>query len=338
MKTRLRNLASLKLTLAGMIMVAVTALATYKQGGLSTDWLVIPITVLAINLLAAIVTNKIFRRQRGLMIFHLGLLAAMLLAGAGLLTRFDGHVELVEGQTFDALAVETIHRGIWHPRQLDKLEFTQDLIEVDFAPGLIRRSTRSHVVRAGSNDTITSIQFGDRQAITMNGYRFITTFNKGLAVLMTYRAQGADPIIGTVNFPSYPLLEWKQLNEWTTPDGKTLQLELVPQPIERESAWTMHSQDLDFTVQVHGHELPLTVLRAGDSIEIGGASLTIEALRLWMGYRIDYNPILPWLFTAAIVAILGLALHFLGSFAPARMPRSAQPVHEGANNAVGSVN
>jgi hypothetical protein len=41
-------------------------------------------------------------------------------------------------------------------------------------------------------------------------------------------------------------------------------------------------------------------------------------LRLWMGYRIDFNPLLPWLLTAAFVALGALAVHVARKFrAPA---------------------
>ena len=39
------------------------------------------------------------------------------------------------------------------------------------------------------------------------------------------------------------------------------------------------------------------------SFAVTGGEMTIVDLRLWMGYRIDYNPLLPWLLAAAFLAV-----------------------------------
>ena len=50
--------------------------------------------------------------------------------------------------------------------------------------------------------------------------------------------------------------------------------------------------------------LPALVLDA----EITGR-LVYDGLRTWMGYRVAYDPSLPWLLAAALLATLALALH-----------------------------
>jgi hypothetical protein len=46
-----------------------------------------------------------------------------------------------------------------------------------------------------------------------------------------------------------------------------------------------------------------------------------------MGYRIDYNPLLPWLLTAAFLSLGALAVHMAQKF---RAPRVKDSVPAGA--------
>ena len=107
-------LASLRLTLLGMLGLALTVLATYRDPELATAWVALPLGVLAVNLLAALLVNPRFRTQAGLLVFHLCLLAVVVLSAVGLMTRFEGRLELTEGQAFTPGAVEIVSRGPWH--------------------------------------------------------------------------------------------------------------------------------------------------------------------------------------------------------------------------------
>ena len=311
MKTLAVRIASLKITLVGIIGMIILALATYRNPGFGTVWLALPLALLAVNLLAAILTNGAFRQQPALLVFHVCLLAVILLIGAGVLTRFDGHVELVEGEAFAADAVEIVQQGMLHSFVLDQVEFIQGRISVDYLSGLIRQNTRSHVTEVGANGQMQEIGIGDGNSVTFGSYRFHTTFNKGWAVILRWSDESGIVQRGSVNFPSYPEFEWKQVNDWTTPGGEQVALELrLSDPVPADGNWVLKSGETEFLLAISDARQETHELKPGNSIRMQHGTLTVEDLRLWMGYRIDFNPLLPWVFAAAMLALIALAVHF----------------------------
>ena len=94
----LRSLSSLKLTLFGMLALLTGVLASYKDQEASSTWITLPLLLLALNLVAALCVNPRLYRQGGLLVFHLCLLAILLLAVFGRLTGLKGRLEIAEGQ------------------------------------------------------------------------------------------------------------------------------------------------------------------------------------------------------------------------------------------------
>ena len=225
----------------------------------------LPLGLLSLNLLAAILSNRVFRSQAALLMFHIGLLCVLLLASAGILLRFEGSVEIVEGAEFEPRQVTERKRGWLHSGQLDSIEFTQGPIEVRYRSGLLRDTTRSRVEIRDHGP----VDIGDRQGVTARGYRFLTTFNKGYAVLLMWEAADGDQSLGAVNFPSYPDLEWKQVNDWTTPGGETLRLELeLPERAADSGSWTLASGDTRYRLAVSSDRFPASILDEGDVLEV----------------------------------------------------------------------
>jgi hypothetical protein len=70
----------------------------------------------------------------------------LILVAAGVLVRFDGSVEVVEGGSFDASTVTTRGSGWLHPDRLERVNFTQGPFEVHYLFGLQRDTTHSRVV------------------------------------------------------------------------------------------------------------------------------------------------------------------------------------------------
>jgi cytochrome c biogenesis protein len=315
------SLASLKLTLAGLVGAIVVALMSSASPGMDIGFIVIPLALLSINLLAAIMSNKAFRVQVPLLIFHVCLLAVLLLVGIGVLIGFEGHVEMVEGEDFNASGVQATRVGAMHPSRMNDISFTQREIEVSFLPGLLRRDTRSVVSVEESGRAPQDIILNDQTSMTMDGYRFIPTFNKGFAVVVVWSDADGRLQRGSVNFPSFPRYEWKQVNTWMAPGGEKIRFELkLPATDRREQAWVLRSRNLPFSVEIdHGRMAPRG-LQAGESIQLRDGILTIEDLRVWMGYRIDFDPLLPWILAAAFAALIALAIHFQTKFWPARRP------------------
>ncbi|HSW52902.1 MAG TPA: cytochrome c biogenesis protein ResB, partial [Sulfuricaulis sp.] len=239
MRRALHLLASLRLTFAGMLLLVVAVLATFR-GGLTLTWVAVVLTLLGLNLLAALATHARLRQSFGLLVFHLSLLVILLGAAAGLLLRFEGRLEIVEGQMLGPEQVEVVTRGPWHRLHLHEAAFLQGPVEVDYAPGNVRRATRSVVWIPGRDYQGQSRSLGENQALHKAEYRFVTTSNKGFAVLFTWQGDDGRVESGAVHFPSYPLYDWKQKKEWRTPMGQSLQLVLKPAvEISPDRNWTL---------------------------------------------------------------------------------------------------
>jgi cytochrome c biogenesis protein len=315
-----KKLASLRLTLAGMILLVALALIGTRSPVVDIGITTLPIAVLSLNLLAAIATNRSFRTQTGLLVFHVGLLLVFVLAGLSVLTRFDGHVEVVQGGSFDVRDVEVTEQGWLYDGNLADVQFVQGDIEVDYLPGLIRQSTRSTIDFVNANGVPQRMTIGDSRGAEFAGYRLLATFNKGLALILRWDGNDGDVSYGAVHFPSYPQYDWKQVTQWLTPAGQQIEMKIeFAEPLVRmNEQWVLRRPQVPFAVHTSGTGMPEVVTHLGDSIEVTGGSLHIDDLRMWMAYRVDYFPYLPWMFVAAMLAIGGLVAHFGSRYLPMR--------------------
>jgi cytochrome c biogenesis protein len=303
----LQKLSSLKLSFVGMASLLTGVLLSYFDQDKSVMWIAIPLLVLAINLLAAIVYNPRIRQNSGLLMFHICLLALALLASLSQLTNMKARVEIVQGQVFDSELMTIVQQGPWHSiERLQKIRFEQGDIVVEYAPGLRRGKTKSQLVN--DNGTMT---IGDNIGFKDSGYRFYTTSNKGYAAMLAWHSEDGQDIHGAIHFPSFPLYDWKQENQWTTPTGQLLKMNFVSViQSDPDSSWDLNSRDAKGSLLIELANGLQQTLSAGQRIQLDGGELEFVAVRMWMGYSIFYNPWLAWFFAAAIVGVLGLAWHF----------------------------
>jgi cytochrome c biogenesis protein len=312
----LRTLSSLKLTLVGMLALLTGVLVSYRDDDASSAWITLPLLMLAVNLLAALCMNPRLYRQGGLLVFHLCLLAILLLAMFGRLAGFKGRLEIAEGQRFDPAAVTLIRQGPWHAwSRLQSLAFEQGRIRIAYAPGLIRGRTQSDIHLGGAGVTVETLTVGDNVALEAAGYRFYTTSNKGYAVMLTWLGDDGAVQPGALHLPSYPLHEWRQINRWRTPSGEPIEFELnLPQRPIKDRSWVLTGQDTAGTLSLRAGDGDSQTLRPGEVIRLAGGGVRFDGIRLWMGYEIFHDPALPWLFAAALVGVTGLAWHFRDRF------------------------
>ena len=64
-------------------------------------------------------------------------------------------------------------------------------------------------------------------------------------------------------------------------------------------------------VRIEGQRV---ALQPGEAWQIAGGTLVYDGLRSWMGYRVAYDPTLPWLLAASLLAALALGLHYVQKF------------------------
>ncbi len=319
----LKRLSSIRLTLLWMALLGVGAALSYDNPVDTPAWvLVVPLVLLAINLLAAIITNPSINRRGGLLIFHVALLGIVVLVAFGRLTHMEAHLEIVEGTGFDTDQLIDIRRGPLHSGKLDQVQFIQGPYTVNYRPGMVRGLTHSHVqVPDGSGGWERKV-VGDDRPLVLEGYRFYTTFNKGFAPVLTWMPNRGRVETGTIHMPPYPLFEFRQANRWTPPTATEeikfwLQLETGMDP---ESAWVLDAAQSRGTLVVRAGERRVE-LQVGETVRLQNGVLKYERLSSWMGYKLYYDPTLQWLFLTAMIGVLGLAIHFWRKFAAYPWPQ-----------------
>ena len=117
--------------------------------------------------------------------------------------------------------------------------------------------------------------------------------------------------------PSYPLMAYRQANEWQTPVGEPVKFWLqLNTGLDEHSNWMLDPARATGLLVINRGDKRLE-MKPGDSIALQGGTLTFERLGGWMGYKIFYDPTLSWLFICAILAVLGMALHYWQKFSAA---------------------
>lgn len=346
----LRQVASLKLAL--VIIVALTAgvLFAYLSEVRTTWALVVPLALLAINLSAAVATNAAFRRQKGLLVFHLALIAIILLIAIGRLTYLRGTLELTEGVLFDG-NLTTSEAGPLHHWRLKDVKFVHEGFEIDYAPGTpnegfgtekepAAQEPAGNEPEAGSASSVSDTRgarragtrnrvhwldekqlwhtevIGDNVPLKIQGYNFFTTSNKGFSPLFVWAPTGGASITGSINMPSYPAQEHKQFLEWTPP-GTNLKLwtqlqfdEVIIDPYKFSQFRIPEQHKIVIRLGDDRFEL-----KPGGSVNLPGGALTYQELSKWMGYNVDNDWTIDWLFAACLVAMGSLSWHFWKKFA-----------------------
>ena len=312
----LQRIASLKVTLTGMVLLGIGAGLSYDNPMNTPVWvLVLPLAWLAINLVCAIITNTRINQQPGLLLFHVCLLMIVLLAGIGRLTHLDSHIELPLGEAFRPDRLMDVQAGPLHHGDVEGVHFIQGPYTVQYDANLKRGLTHSQVKVQEINGQWQDKVVGDDRPLVINGYRFYTTHNKGFTCIVTWlpdpsASESVAPQTGTINMPSYPLYEYKQDNEWTTPAGQTVKFWLqLNTGMTLEKPWVLDGRTATGVLVVTDKE-QRRELKPGEAVQLEGGRLRFDALSTWMGYRVFYDPTLHWLFVVAIMGVLGLAHYF----------------------------
>jgi hypothetical protein len=319
----MKRLASLRLTLALIAALGAAIVLSYR-GWLDGTWaLAVPLALLGLNLLAAVAARPRFRRQRALLLFHLGLAAIALLLAAGRLTYLRGTAEVAEGAQFDG-QLATVDAGPWHRSRLDRVQFTNEGFRIDYGAGVQRNRTRNAVRYVDDGGAERTGEVGDQAALVLAGYRFYTTPNKGYAPTFAwYPAGGGAPALGAVHLPSYPVHQYRQAREWQLPGSATrvwtmLQFdELILDP-QRPSEFRLPAR---YTLVVRVGQLR-RALQVGDAVELPEGKLVFDGLRTWMGYSVFYDATLHALLAACLFTVGALGWHLARKYA-------LQPWHAG---------
>lgn len=296
-----------------LALLGVAVLAVYVTESLSAEFLVLPLILVALNLVAALIVQPAFRARKWLVAFHLALLGVILFAGIGRLVEFRGHVEVTTGRAFAPDEVVGDRVGVLHVDRLHEVQFVNQGFLVSYSPGVRRSKTRNVVSYSDESGGGQTAEIGDDEPLKIAGYRFYTSFNKGFAPLLRWRPTGADgeAILGSVHFPSFPAQEFAQYMEWTPP-GQSAPLWIGLHPLA-----PIFDENKPFVLPVaFPHKLVVRFgeqrweLAPGESVVTPLGGLEYVEMRAWMGYTIYSDWALPWMLASALLAVLLLAVHF----------------------------
>lgn len=306
---------SLKLAAAILVLFAAGVIATYVTGAGSSAWLALPLALFAFNLGCAVLANAVFRAQTALLVFHLALIAIVLLAAAGRMTYLKGQLELSTGEDFSG-ALSQFEAGPWHAPALDRARFVSRGFTINYHPGIKRDRTENVVEWTDGAGRRQRAVIGDNQPLLLAGYRFYTSPNKGFAPVFSWRPAGGAAQRGTIHLPSYPMNEYRQALEWTVP-GTGLKLwtllsfdEVLLDPARPSQFRLPDAHTLVVRVGEARHEL-----KPGDRLPLPAGMLEYEGLTTWMGYTVFYDWTLPWLLASCLLAVASLGWHFWRKFA-----------------------
>lgn len=307
-------LASLRLTFAGIVWLAAAALWILDSSAQRpTSWIAPPLGLLALNLLAAVSTNPVFRRQLPLLMFHLALLSLIGFAAIGRLTYLSAAASVVTGQAFDG-HLERIEAGPLHGEAYRQVRFENLGFEISYGAGLKRDKTVNRVRWADPAGIPQTTEIGDITPLVIGGYRFYTTPNKGFAAILRWSPEQGPAELGSIAFPSYPLYADNQTTLWRL-DGRDLTVRLlVPElviALDRADAFKLPDT---YRVSIVD-PLRSVELRPGESIAVAGGRVELLGLTTWMGYNVFYDWTIPWLLASSTLAVLALAWFYWEKFA-----------------------
>lgn len=300
------------------VYAALAALAVAYGVRNATTLMLPPLALFSVNLVAAIATRPVFRRDGPLLLFHVALLALVALFAVGRLTYLDAAVGLTRGASFDGHLVRD-ERGPLHRDRIAELRFANEGFSEQYQQRGSYKATYN-LVRWWDAEGLSHLaEIGDDHPLLMAGYRIYSTKQRGYAPVFHWQGDDGREDIGAVQLNDMRLGHYAPANQWQTPRGDQvwgmlrLQGEQMPKPQPGGKQADLRAGELD-------HALVLRIgqqreeLRPGDSIAVPGGRLTYVRLDTWMSYRIVYDPTQPWLVATVLVAIGSLIVFYLRRF------------------------
>lgn len=306
-------LASPRLAVACFIAFAAAALGVSEGGMDATVVLPGPMLLFAVNLAAAIATHTRLRRDIWLLVFHLALLALVVLFAAARLTYFEATTSLTAGREFDN-ALENEVRGPLHPGRPETLVFRNEGFAERFAVADGYGATYNRVGWRNAAGDYQTAEIGDHVPLILDGYRIYTS-RRGYAVQFLWEPEDGEAHFGSLQLQRHQehAGRYDMAGDWRLPGGEEIWVTVdLPAPPARSAGVreNLGAGQVDHAVVVRvGSERH--ALRLGQAVDLTGGRLTYVRLGTWMGYRIIYDPTRPWLVGCVVVAVLSL-LGFYG--------------------------
>lgn len=309
-------LASLKFTPVGLVLLGIASVAVYQFDDSATPWLSAPLFLLAVNLIAAVATNGVFRKQMPLLVFHLALIALVLLAAAGRLMYLKGTAEVTDGTEFAGL--RNRDAGPLHPDRIADVHFTNEGFDIAYMPGPVLDRMVNRVRWQDGKGAVRVGEIELNKPLILSGYRIYPTSNKGYAPLLLWQPANGEETLAAVHLPPYPGSATNQAQSWHPAGSKEdiwvmLEVEEGLIAVDKPSRFRL-PEDRKIIVRYQSNRWEM---QPGESIKLPDGTLEYRELRTWMGYRFFSDWTIPWMLASCVVAVLSLSWHFWRKFASA---------------------
>lgn len=324
-------LASIRLTLVALALLALGAWAVSMQY-LSASWGAgIPLAILAVNLAAALLRSARLRANLPLTVLHLALLATVVLMAGARLAYFDGLATLAVGEDFSGTLTQ-VDAGLLHPWTLQSLKFRNEGFTERFAANGDYVDTEHRVSWRDQAGVRQQTTIGDDRPLILDGYRIYAAPTRGYTPVFEWRTHDGWIERGSVQLPApgfqlaaiRPLTKGKTefqpftaAQTWKLPGGTEVWVMLEPANTATPAPGTERQNLAASTLD---HVLVLRIgserhqLRVGDDLALPGGNLKYVKLNSWMGYRIVRDDFKEWLFAACMVAASSLGWFYVRRF------------------------
>lgn len=314
MRRLILALASLKFTPVGLGLLGIASIAIYKFDDSAAAWLSLPLFLLAINLIAAVATNGVFRKQMPLLVFHLALIVLVLLAAMGRLMYFKGTAEVTTGTPFAGL--RDSDAGPLHIDRMADVHFLNEGFDIDYMEGpvLDRLVNRVRWRDGKGSERVADIELN--KPLILHGYRIYPTSNKGFAPLLFWQPASGQETLAALHLPQYPGSASDQTASWHPAGSKEdiwVMLQVEEGLIAADKPSSFRLPEGQKIVVRHG--AGRWEMQPGQRVELPGGILEYRELRTWMGYRFYSDWTIPWMLASCVIAVLSLSWHFWRKFA-----------------------
>jgi cytochrome c biogenesis protein len=199
----------------------------------------------------------------------------------------------------------------------------------------MRGPTRNVVRRFVGQKSGPAQTIGDNTPLIIQGYRIQPSRHFGYAPLFSWwPEQAVEPVRGTIHLPSVTMGPGAS-NQWTIPgtDIAALAMLQLQNPIPDMEHPALFARGVAHTLLVTIRS-ESRALQPGDRWTLPEGALLYEGLETWMGYTIRYDPAMPWLLAAALLAIASLLAHFFVKFVKKPWQASLNPGSAGVPPAI----
>ena len=310
----LRWWAQPRLTIAFFILAALAAVALTQTSLHPTLVMWVPFLLLVINLVAAVLVTPRFRTDIPLLVFHLALLCLIFLFAIGRLTYLEGRALLTQDAAFSGIPDEVRH-GPWHGDRIGRIRFANLGITEVYPKFNDFRHTYNTVMWWDASGQPQVTEIGDDKPLIVEGFRIFASRNRGVSPILSWQpADGGPPQRGSLQLGQRFGDVFENAVAWKLPDGQDAWLALEARA---EQPAAPAKETVDMGVYELDHVLVLRIgasrhlLRKGESIDLGAGRLTYERLLTWMGYRIVYDPTIPWIIGTIGVGIASLIWYYI---------------------------